>query len=217
MAEIRWFGHNCFRIRFKEATVITDPVGKETGYSLPKQSADIVTISHHHPGHANLAAIRNDPPYKVIEGPGEYEISGVFVTGVRTYHDTKKGAERGRNTIYLIEAEGLTMCHLGDLGHPLSQEQAEALSLANILFIPAGGDGSNIISPAQAADIITQLEPSIVIPMQYATATGDKGLGDLETFCKQIGVEVPEPTDKLTVRQTDITESVRFVVLNPET
>ncbi len=101
MAEIKWFGHGCFRVRAREALVILDPVGKSTGYSLPKQKADIVTVSHQHPGHTALGQIQDG--YFLIDGPGEYEVNDVFLTGVRTFHDDKLGKERGYNTIYLLE------------------------------------------------------------------------------------------------------------------
>jgi L-ascorbate metabolism protein UlaG (beta-lactamase superfamily) len=212
MAEIRWYGHNCFRIRAREAVIVTDPVSRATGYA-----ADIVSISHPHPGHSNLAAVRPDPPYRVIDGPGEYEIHDVLITGVRTYHDPNKGAQRGYNTVFLFEVEGMTICHLGDLGHALNQAQAESLTSTDILFVPAGGDNNNVIDPARAAEIIGQIEPKLVIPMQYAAGTGDSGLGDLTAFCKALGVATPTPEDKLTVRSSDLTESMRVVALTPET
>ena len=212
MAEFKWFGHNCFRIRAREATVLTDPVGRETGYTLPKQTADVVTISHAHPGHANLAAVK--PEFTTIDGPGEYEVHDVFVTGIRTYHDGALGAERGRNTIYLIELEGMVICHLGDLGHPLSEDQAEAMANVDVLLVAAGG--GTVLEPVQAAEIISQIEPKVVIPMQYATERGDKRLGGLEPFCKALGVAVPDPVEKLALRQIDLGETMRVIALAPE-
>lgn len=212
MAEFRWLGHNCFRIKAREATVLTDPVDRVTGYAMQKQTADIVTLSHEHQGHVNLAAVK--PEFQIVNGPGEYELHDVFITGIRTYHDTEKGAQRGYNTIYLIEMEGIITCHLGDLGHPLSEEQTEAISGCDVLLVPAGGGG--VITPEQAADLIAQVEPKIVIPMQYATANGDKNLGSLDPFVKRLGTEVSETLDKLTIRQSDLPETMRLVVLAPE-
>jgi L-ascorbate metabolism protein UlaG (beta-lactamase superfamily) len=212
MAEIKWLGHNCFRIRAKEATVLTDPVDRVTGYVMPKQTADIVSISHDHQGHANLKAVK--PDYQLVDGPGEYEMHGVFITGIRTYHDASKGVERGYNTCYLFELEGMIFCHLGDLGHLLSSEVAEQLGTPDVLMVPAGG--KDVITPEQAAEVVGQLEPKIVIPMQYATAQGDKNLGTLEAFCKAMGVQAPEPVDKLTVRQLDLGETTQVVALLPE-
>jgi L-ascorbate metabolism protein UlaG (beta-lactamase superfamily) len=212
MAEIKWFGHNCFRIRAKEATVIIDPVDRVTGYAMPKQTADIVAISHEDKGHSNLNAIK--PDFQVVNGPGEYEMHDVFITGTRTYHDAVKGAERGYNTCYLIELEGIIFCHLGDLGHTLTTELAESMGNADVLMIAAGSPG--IIDFEQAAEIVGQLEPKIVIPMQFATANGDKQRGDIEAFCKALGVASPEPVDKLTIRHSDLGEAMQVVVLQPE-
>ena len=212
MAEFRWFGHNCFRIRAREATILTDPVGRNTGYVLPKQTADVVTLSHEHPGHANLDAVK--PQFATLRGPGEYEIHDVFVTGIRTYHDATKGAARGYNTVYLIELEGMVVCHLGDLGHALTEDHAEAMANVDVLLVPAGG--GTVLDPAQAAEVVGQLEPKLVIPMQYATPQGDKDLGSLEPFCKELGVEVPAGEEKLVLRQSDLGETMRLVALKPE-
>lgn len=209
MAEIRWFGHNCFRIRTKEATVLTDPVGRVAGYKLSPQTADVVTISHDHPGHANLDAVKSE--YTKLQGPGEYEVHDVFVTGIRTYHDAKHGGERGHNTVYLIEIEGIVVCHLGDLGHVLTEEQAEAMAHVDVLLVPAGGGA--VLDPARAAEVVGQLEPKIVIPMQYATETGDLDLKSLESFCKELGVAPPPAEEKLVVRQSDLGETMRVVTL----
>jgi L-ascorbate metabolism protein UlaG (beta-lactamase superfamily) len=212
MAEFRWFGHNCFRIRSREAVILTDPVDKSTGFSLPKQTADIVTVSHDHPGHANLAAVK--PDYFTISGPGEYEVHGVFITGVRTYHDTERGAARGYNTVYLIELEGMQICHLGDLGHPLTEEQAEALTNTDVLLIPAGG--GSVIDSERAAEVVAQLQPKLVVPMQFKTAKGDKDLAEVAEFCRHLGVEMPAAEEKLTLRSSDLTEQMQAVVLTPE-
>jgi len=212
MAEFRWFGHNCFRIRAKEATLLTDPVARVTGYAMARQTADIVTISHDHPGHSNLAAVR--PDYEVIRGPGEYELQGVFVTGIRTYHDAEAGRLRGYNTVYLIEVEGMTIAHLGDLGHPLTEAQQEALANVDILMIPAGG--GDVLSQEKATLLAAELSAKAVLPMQFATAIGDKELGGVDAFCKQLGVEVPEARDKLTLRPSDLSETMQLFVLAPE-
>lgn len=212
MAEIRWFGHGCFRIRAKEATILTDPVGRETGYGLGKQQADIVTISHQHPGHANLAAVRQ--PYQLIEGPGEYEMHDASFIGIRTFHDNKKGAELGHNTIYIFEVEGMRFAHLGDLGHDLSEDHAEALEGVDILFIAAGG--GNVLAPDAAAELAARIGPKIVIPMQFRTATGDTSLEPVDAFCKQIGTDVPDPVAKLVIRAADLGDTMQLVVLEPD-
>ncbi|HET8521805.1 MAG TPA: MBL fold metallo-hydrolase [Thermomicrobiales bacterium] len=212
MAEFKWFGHNCFRIKAREATIITDPVGRGTGYTLPKQTADIVTLSGEDPALTNVDAIK--PDYQMVVGPGEYEMHEVFITGVRTHRDQAQGKERGHNTVYLIEVEGIIICHLGDLGHMLSEEQADALSNADVLLIPVGG--GNVLNAAQAAEVVGQLEPKVVIPMHYATGAGDKGLNGVEPFSKELGSEAVEAQDKLVLRSSDLTETMRLVVLSPD-
>lgn len=212
MAEIRWFGHNCFRIRAREATVITDPVGKKTGYTLPKQTADIVTISHDHPGHTNLAAIK--PEFQTINGPGEYEIHEVFIDGMRAYHDKEQGESLGYNTVFRLEFGGLTYAHLGDLGHPLSDEQTEILNGVDILFAPAGG--GPVLPASDMAEVIGAISPRMLIPMQYRAGKGDKDRNEIEPFAKHLSMDPPQPIDKLTVKASDLTDQMQFVLLKPE-
>ena len=132
--EITWYGHSCFRLRDRKATVVTDPYDKSIGYSLPRIRADIVTLSHDHPHHTYVRGVKGDP--KVISGPGEYEVKGVFITGIPTFHDKKKGSVRGRNTVFLFDFDDLTVCHLGDLGHVPTQSQVELLNDIDVLLIP---------------------------------------------------------------------------------
>jgi L-ascorbate metabolism protein UlaG (beta-lactamase superfamily) len=212
MAEVRWLGHNCFRIRAKEATVITDPVGHNTGYALKPQTADIVTISHDHEGHTNLDAVK--PEYRVIDGPGEYEMHDVFVTGVRTWHDDKKGAERGFNTMYVFDLEGIRFAHLGDLGHNLSESQSEALEDVDVMLIPVGG--GLVITADIAADLVTRLSPKLVIPMQYRTTKGDSDLGDVADFFRKLGIAQPEVQDKLMLKSGELSETTQYILLAPE-
>ncbi len=212
MAEIRWYGHNCFRIRAKEATVLTDPVDRSTGYAMSKQNADIVTISDEHAGNINLNAVRSD--FQTIRGPGEYEMHDVFITGIRTYRDEKRQPESGYNTIYLIEVEGLKIGHLGNLGHGLSDEQAEIFNNVDLLMIAAGGGG--VLAQDKAVELVTQLSPKAVIPMRYATAIGDKTLDDASVFTKQLGVDIPEPVDKFVTRHSELSETLRLILFQPE-
>jgi L-ascorbate metabolism protein UlaG (beta-lactamase superfamily) len=212
MAEFRWFGHTCFRIRAREATILTDPVGRSTGYALPRNTtADVITLSHEGSADVTLDGLKTDAT--VLRGPGEYEVHEVFVTGIRTYQDSERGAQRGYNTIYLIEVEGMVICHLGSLGHVLSEEQAEEMTNVDILLVPVGGEPA--LEPSVAAEIVTRIEPKLVIPMLYATSQGDRKLKGIEPFCKELGVEVPNPEEKLTIRQSELGETVRVVTLQP--
>jgi L-ascorbate metabolism protein UlaG (beta-lactamase superfamily) len=210
MAEIRWFGHNCIRIRAREATLLFDPVGRGTGYPLAKQTADIVALSNDDPANANLDAVK--PDYKVVRGPGEYEMHEVFITGIRTYRTEPDAPDRTHNTAYLFEIEGMRVCHLGDLGHLLNTEQAEALSDVDVLIVPAGGAP---LTAAKAAEVVGQLEPKVVIPVRYATAAGDRELAPLDAFCKELGVAVPTSEEKLVLKPSDLTETMRLAALAP--
>lgn len=209
MAEIKWFGHACFRLRSRDATIITDPVPRSLGYRVERQRADIVTISHDHPGHTALDVLNSTP--KLVNGPGEYEMNDVFITGIRTYHDDKRGAERGRNTAYVFELEDLVVCHLGDLGHTLSEAQAESLSAVDVLIVPVGG--GTVLDAARAVEVVAQLEPKVIIPMQYRTALGDADRDPLERFLKEMGVAEVTPREKYVARAADLSESAEVVVL----
>ncbi|HEY7349812.1 MAG TPA: MBL fold metallo-hydrolase [Ktedonobacterales bacterium] len=211
--ELTWLGHSCFRLRGKEVTVITDPFGPQLGYTLGRISAQIVTISHDHPGHNNVAAVGGDP--YVLRGPGEYEVQDVLVTAVASYHDAERGKRLGRNTIYLMHIDDLAVCHLGDLGHLLTDQQREEMSDVDILLVPVGG--KNTINAAQAAEVISQIDPRIVIPMHYATpATEGKveGLDPLEKFCREMGVEAAEPQPKLAVTRSSLPAEPQVITLN---
>lgn len=211
MAEIRWFGHNCFRIRAREATVMMDPVGKLTGYAMSKQTADIVTISHQHDGHTNTDQIK--PEFVVLDGPGEYELHGVFVYGFRSYHDSKKGAELGYNTIFSVVMEGMRFSHLGDLGHMPSDDVLEELEGSDVLFVPAGG--GPLLPPTQMAELVGVISPKLVIPMQFRTDAGDQDRGEVSEFARHLGMQLPEPVEKLTIKSADLGDKMSVAVLMP--
>ena len=210
--DIHWFGHACFRIRDKGVTAVTDPYPEELGYVRPRVRADVVTVSHAHEGHSSVKGFRGSP--RVLDSPGEYEIGGVFVTGVPTFHDSKDGKELGQNVTFLFDFDGLTVCHLGDLGHVLTQEQVEALDGVNVLLVPAGGIST--ITPARAAEVVSLLEPNIVIPMHYKTAATSRKLGSVSRFLKAMGVDGLEPQESLRITTSSLPEETRVVVLNYE-
>jgi len=189
--------------------VVTDPYGKEMGYTLPRLRADIVTISHLHPGHNYLKGVKGSP--KVIDGPGEYEIQGIFITGIASYHDRRKGRDRGKNTIYLFDFEGLTVCHLGDLGQVPTQSQVEDLSDVDILLVPVGSHTT--INAAEASEVISLLEPRVVIPMHYRTeAMSGSPLDSVDRFLKVMGVK-GTPQESLNVAKGTLPDDMEVVVL----
>jgi L-ascorbate metabolism protein UlaG (beta-lactamase superfamily) len=203
MAELTWLGHACFRLRGRDVVIVLDPVGKHLGYDISKVRADIVTVSHNHPGHNNTGALKGT--FTLVDGPGEYEIKEVFITGIRTYHDGERGARAGHNTIYVIHLDDLVFCHLGDLGHTLSSDQLEQIGNVDVLMVPAGGS----TLPASAiVEVISQIEPGIVVPMHYTV--GSEGLAK---FSREMGLHETPPQDKLTLRKSDIPEQTQVVVL----
>jgi len=208
--DITWYGHACFRLRDKGATVVTDPYDQSIGYTLPKVRADIVTVSHNHADHNYASGIKGAP--KVVDGPGEYEIKGVFITGIATFHDRKKGAQRGCNTVFLFEFDGLTICHLGDLGHVPTQTQVEALSDADILLIPVGGVST--IGAPQAAEVISLLEPKIVIPMHYKTKALTIKLASVNGFLLEMGLKKLTAQESLKVTAGTLPEETQVVLLD---
>lgn len=211
--DIYWYGQACFKIKGKSATVFIDPFDPEKlGIKLPKDlQADMALQTHDHFDHSNLKAITGD--CVKITGPGQYEIKGVAITGVSTYHDNKQGEERGRNTIYNIDIDGVNIVHLGDLGQKnLTEEQLEELGSCDILMIPVGSIYT--IDAKDAANIITQLEAKVVIPMHYGGIPGLKvELEPVENFLKEMAVENSTPQPKLSITKDKIPDELEVVVL----
>ena len=210
--EITWYGQSCFRLRSRGLAVVTDPYRPETGLKLPRLTATIVTVSHDHPDHNAAQAVKGNP--FVISGPGEYEVEGIFVIGVATAHDAKNGQELGRNTAYIIEFEDLCICHLGDLGQTLTQEQIEQLDGVDILLVPVGG--RTTLTGAKAAEVVGILEPSIVIPMHYKIPGLAMPLDGVQRFLKEMAVESPERLEVLNITKSQLTEETRLVLLEPK-
>lgn len=200
--EIRWFGQACFLVKTidelnKEVKIVIDPFSKEIGLKVPKLEADILLVTHSHYDHNNVKDVKEE--YFLIEGPGEYESKNVFLKGIASYHDEKEGKERGENTIYLIEAEGIRICHLGDLGQKeLAPEQVESIGEVDILMIPVGGIYT--IDGKEALKIINQIEPRIIIPMHYSLPKLKIKLDKVDKFLKEFGQEVIEPQVKFNIK-----------------
>ena len=209
--DISWLGHSCFIIKGRDATILTDPYDESIGYSLGKPTANIVTCSHPHPGHGFTSGV--DGVAKVVRGPGEYEICGVLITGISTFHDTEGGAERGKNTAYLIEMDEVTLCHLGDLGHPLSSGQVEDMSSVEVLLVPVGGVST--IDAATAAETVRQLQPRIVIPMHFQTEALRFKLDPVDSFLKEMGIKANLAAQRrLSITKTSLPDETHVVLLD---
>jgi L-ascorbate metabolism protein UlaG (beta-lactamase superfamily) len=199
---------------------VTDPYDRSIGLDIGRPTAHIVTVSHNHPDHANIAAVKpvRDQVF-TINGAGEYEVGGILVTGVLTYHDNKKGAELGKNTVYVIHMDDVVFCHLGDLGHELTTHQLDEIGNVDVLFIPVGS--GETIGPSEAISIMSQLEPRIVVPMHYATAGQQSftmDLAPLEKFTHELGLKDVVAEEKLSVTSSSLPsegEETRVVVMKP--
>jgi L-ascorbate metabolism protein UlaG (beta-lactamase superfamily) len=202
---------SCFRLRGRNATVVTDPYPPSLGVRLPRLEADLVTVSHNHPNHSNLDAVVTKDAF-IVEGPGEYEVKGVTVFGIRSYHDAVEGAEEGSNTIYLLEIDDVRICHLGDLGHSLDDETVEAIGTpVDILLVPVGG--GKALAAARAAEVVRTIEPRWVVPMHYRLPGYKAELEGVETFLKEMGVTEVAPQGKLIVQYSGSGEGETKVFL----
>lgn len=211
---ITWYGHACFKIQSGDRTLVVDPFAKKIGLTPPNIQADIVFVTHAHFDHSNTKAIKGD--YFLVNGPGEYEIKGVKVRGISSFHDDEEGAKRGANTLYLIELEEIRVLHLGDLGQAaLDDGQLEAIGGVDIAMVPVGGFFT--IDAKQAVGIVNQLEPKIVIPMHYKIPKLTiVQLEGVDKFLKELGEEDVTPEEKLVVKKKDFEqdgERTRVVVL----
>jgi L-ascorbate metabolism protein UlaG (beta-lactamase superfamily) len=206
--EITWYGRACFRLKGREASVIADPCPPSTGFVAGKHDVDLLTISHGHPDHSYTRSITAG---LTLTRPGEYEHHGVLVTGVRAFHDGQRGAERGENMIFAFEIDGVHVCHLGDLGHLLTEEQLSDLGPIDVLLVPAGGNFT--ISPAEAAEVVAQVSPKIVIPMHFATDGASADLLGPERFVHEMGLGEPMRQPKAVLQPSSLPDETQVVLL----
>lgn len=207
---ITWLGQACFKLQSGDLTVVIDPYAKETGLTPPRFKADAVLVTHDHYDHSNAESLTGDP--MVIRGPGEYEVKDVYVHGIHTFHDEVQGKERGLNTIYKVEIEGIHIAHLGDFGEKeIRDETLEDLGDVDILLIPVGGKFT--IDAETAAKVVKKIEPKIAIPMHYKIPGLKINLDGVEDFLKEIGATKAEAQDKLTIKKKDLAEDEKTKVV----
>lgn len=213
---IAWYGHSCFKIQTKpqrgleEITIFTDPFDKAIGLRPPQGSANIVTVSHDHHDHNNTGALKGEP--FIVDAPGEYSIKGIQIIGIDSFHDNQQGAERGRNSIFIIESEDLKICHLGDLGHILSEDQVEKIGDVDVLMIPVGGKFT--LNSKEAEEVVSQIEPKIILPMHYKTkGLNIDGIEDEKKFCSEIGSCIEKNVPRLNIKKKNLSETENKIIL----
>jgi L-ascorbate metabolism protein UlaG (beta-lactamase superfamily) len=208
--DITWYGHSCFRITERgNISIVTDPYSSQIGLEMPKLKADVVTISHDAPGHNNLEDVKG---YKfTLAGPGEYEFGGTFIYGV-ALHDTS--GEPHRNVGYVVQYNGLSVAHLGDLRHVPDQSTIEAMGEVNVALVPVGAGGA--LKASEAAEVIALIEPEYIVPMHYAVPGIKLDLDPVEKFLKEMGVSKVAEEEMLRVSSTSLPEQSQVVVLLPQ-
>jgi L-ascorbate metabolism protein UlaG (beta-lactamase superfamily) len=211
---ITWHGHSCFRLAERGmATVVTDPYDhKKVGYSELNLSADIVTVSHDDPGHNHIKVIRKRKNNQhILTGPGEYEIGEVFITGIRTNHQTKK--DQPRNVMFIFDYNGILIAHLGNLSKVPSQSEVKSIAGdVHVALVPVGGGSS--LTASKAVEVIRILEPSYAIPMYYSTPECKVELDPLDKFIKEMGLDKVEPRPELSITSTRSSSETNVVVLD---
>lgn len=209
--EITWYGHSCFRMMERGvASIVADPYAPSLGYGEPNLRADIVTVSHDAPGHSAADSVKRAE--HLLDRPGEYEIGGVFITGIMMHDPNAEADDMRRNVAFVYDFDGLTIAHLGDLSHVPSQQEIEQFGPVNVLLVPVGG--GNALNSAQASEVISRIEPSLVVPMHYQTDEVNMGLEPLEKFLKEMGVSAVEEQDSLKVTSSSLGDETSIVVLN---
>lgn len=207
---ISWYGQSCFRLESKGLSILIDPFNKEIGLKPPRLNDNIYLVTHNHYDHNNLENI--DKEAMVIDGPGEYEKSGIYIEGIKSFHDNSEGKERGLNTIFSIRFDELNLCHMGDIDqHKLTDEQIEAIGDVDILFIPIGGVYT--IDAQKAGEMIKEIEPKIIIPMHYQVPGLNVKIEGPQKFIKEIGIKPQEfETYKITKKTLPV-EEIQLVML----
>lgn len=208
---INWYGHSCFKIQSGQLTIVIDPFNPSIGLRPPRGKTDVVMVTHQHYDHNYTEGLSEDA--FIIDGPGEYEIKGVLVRGISSFHDAKEGKDRGLNTIYLIQVEDITLCHLGDLGQKLDNGQLGELDAVDVLLIPVGGNYT--IDGVEAAQVVHQIEPKIVIPMHFKLSGLKISLDGPEKFLKEMGATGKNKVPKLTVKKKELPENTEVIVMTP--
>ncbi|MFH1087596.1 MAG: MBL fold metallo-hydrolase [Chloroflexota bacterium] len=202
--EITWFGHSCFRLKGRVTTVLADPCPPNAGCMPRGLEASVVTVSHQHEGHCYTQGVSGA---RLLSGPGEYEIGDSFITGFGSYHDAEKGATRGKNTIYVIEMDSLSLCHLGDLGHLPASDLLADLAGIDVLFLPIAGVG---LAGSMVSDLVARMSPRVILPMHY---DADKDSSPLDLLLKTLGGKEATQQARLSLTRSTLPPNTQVIVL----
>lgn len=209
--DIKWYGHGCFRLKERSTVAFTDPYPLNTpNTNRPRTKADVVTVDLGYPLESPLDGFTNTP--YLIQRPGEYEVNGVFVTTLPTAPDAKQnGHGATRHTMMIFQFEDISVCHLGRLGHVLGQDEVEKLSEVDVLLVPVGGNG--VLNASQAVEVISLIEPLIVVPMYYQVDGNGESFDTVEKFLKEMGATAVTPIDELKLTKSGLPEETQIVLL----
>ncbi len=212
--KIKWLGHSAFLLTSESGVrILTDPYESggyegKVGYKPIKEKVDIVTASHSHEDHYYLEDLPEG--YECITDPGKHEVKGVVITGIKTYHDTSGGKERGRNIVFVIEVDGIRVCHLGDLGHTLSEENLSQIGKVDVLLLPVGGFYT--IGPKEALSVMKAISPAITIPMHFKTEVLEFPIKPVEDFLSMAGDYERPGSSEIEIKPEDL-KGGRIIVL----
>lgn len=208
--KVKWLGHACFLITSEKGIkIVTDPFDETVGYPLPEVEADIVTSSHNHFDHNYTRAVKGD--FKLVNSVGNFYVRDIPIKGIKTYHDEAMGAKRGENIVFIMEVDGLKVCHLGDLGHVLDENTLEQIGEVDILLIPVGG--TYTIDGEKAAKVVVQIKPKMAIPMHFKTPVMNFPITGVEPFLDKIGGGERVGSNEITIKREHLKDGIQVKVL----
>ena len=215
--ELTWLGHAAFRVRSGSTALIMDPFATALGLTIPpaQAQAHVVTMSSDDPHHAATGALVNDKPPVVFTDPGEYEGAGLHIRGIRTTRHTENGEDKAQswNTVFVVEAEGIVVCHLGDPDRLLTDREIEELGSPHVLLLPVGSPTG--LTAADAVELVGGISPRIIVPMLFAHPGNKAGLRELKPFLDELGEKLPEAQSRLTVTRATLPEETQLSLLQP--
>ncbi len=208
--KLKWFGHSCFLITSDSGTrILTDPFDEQVGYPLPHTEADVVTVSHNHFDHDNAGVVKGS--FIQIKDAGNFTHRGIEIKGISTFHDESGGAKRGKNIVFVYSIDGITICHLGDLGHVLSKEQLKEIGKVDVLLVPIGGIYT--IDGEAAMEVIKSINPKVSIAMHFKTDHLLFDLAEAKEFLEKMEGK-KYPCNELTINADNISEYPKVLTLD---